>query len=93
MARNPREPLQKYVSLHLTTLRHKKVEITGEDLKGMGVEPGPRYADILRRVLAAAIDGQASCRSEQLALAQRLASGRLIEEIAKKEEGASNRGA
>jgi tRNA nucleotidyltransferase (CCA-adding enzyme) len=80
MARNPREPLQKYVSLHLTSLRTRKVEVTGDDLKALGVEPGPRYADILHRVLAAVIDGQAPCRSEQLALAQRLAGGRLIEE-------------
>jgi len=75
MARNPREPLQKYVSLHLTTLRSKKVEVTGNDLKALGVSPGPRYAAILRRVLAAVIDGQAVCRAEQLALAGRLASG------------------
>jgi len=75
MARNPREPLQKYVSLHLTTLRSKHVEVTGNDLRDLGVEPGPRYAAILRRVLAAVIDGQAVCRSEQLALAKRLAAG------------------
>ena len=67
--------MQKYVSLHLTTLRSKKVEVTGNDLKALGVEPGPRYAAILRRVLAAVIDGQAVCRAEQLALAGRLASG------------------
>ena len=75
MARNPREPLQKYVSLYLTTLRAKRVEVTGNDLKLLGVEPGPRYTAILRRVLEAVIDGRASCRSEQLALAGRLAQG------------------
>ncbi len=75
MARNPREPLQKYVSLHLTTLRAKRVEVTGNDLKELGIEPGPRYAGILRRVLAAVIDGQASSRADQLELARRLAAG------------------
>ena len=82
MARNPREPLQKYVSLHLTSLRAKKVEVTGNDLKSLGVEPGPRYADILRRVLAAVIDGKAPCRAEQFELARRLASGQPLAALA-----------
>ncbi|MHC1710777.1 MAG: CBS domain-containing protein [Solidesulfovibrio sp.] len=73
MARNPREPLQKYVSLHLTTLRAKRVEVTGNDLKALGVDPGPRFTDILRRVLEAVIDGQAPSRADQLELASRLA--------------------
>lgn len=75
MARNPREPLQKYVSMHLTTLRSKTVAVTGEDLRRLGIEPGPRYATILRQLLAAVIDGKAACRSEQIELAKRLASG------------------
>jgi tRNA nucleotidyltransferase (CCA-adding enzyme) len=95
MARNPRESLQKYVSQHLTSLRAKKVEMTGDDLKALGIEPGPRYADILRRVLAAVIDGQAPCRAEQLDLAKRLASGRLIDAMpkAKSEDASGGRGA
>jgi len=81
MARNPREPLQKYVSLHLTTLRAKHVEVTGNDLIALGVEPGPRYAAILHRLLAAVIDGKAVCRSEQLALAECLARGDSPEQL------------
>ena len=87
MARNPREPLQKYVSMHLTTLRHKRVEVTGNDLKKLGVEAGPRYADILHRVLGAAIDGQAVCRAEQLELARRLARGEPIAPILERPAG------
>ncbi len=81
MARNPREPLQKYVSQHLTSLREKRVEVTGNDLKKLGIEPGPRYAAILRQVQAAAIDGYAVCRAEQLELARRLAAGEPAETI------------
>lgn len=81
MARNPREPLQKYVSLYLTSLRGKRVEITGNDLKALGVEPGPRYTDILRRVTAAVVDGHAPCRAEQLEMVKRLAAGRSIEPL------------
>ena len=87
MARNPREPLQKYVSLHLTTLRHKRVEVTGNDLKSLGVEAGPRYADILRRVVGAAIDGLAVCRAEQLELARRLAKGEPVADLLARQPG------
>ena len=81
MARNPREPLQKYVSLFLTTLRSKRVEITGNDLKALGIEPGPRYTAILRQVTAAAVDGHAACRAEQLEMLRRLARGESIEPL------------
>ena len=87
MARNPREPLQKYVSMHLTTLRHKRVEVTGNDLKKLGVEAGPRYADILRQVVGAAIDGLAVCRAEQLELARRLATGEPVAPLLQRAPG------
>jgi len=41
----------------------------------LGIPPGPRYGDILRTVTAALLDGKATCRAEQLALAKRLAEG------------------
>jgi tRNA nucleotidyltransferase (CCA-adding enzyme) len=75
MARNPKENIRKYISLFLTTLRHQRIDITGEDLKVMGVDPGPRYGDILRKVLAAKLDGLADCKDDQIALAKRLAQG------------------
>ncbi len=81
MARNPREPLQKHVSLYLTTLRSKRVEITGNDLKKLGIEPGPRYTEILRQVTGAVIDGHAPCRAEQLEMARLLASGESLKPI------------
>ncbi|WP_428558641.1 MAG: CBS domain-containing protein [Solidesulfovibrio sp. DCME] len=87
MARNPREPLQKYVSLFLTGLRAKRVEITGNDLKKLGIEPGPRYTDILKQVTAAVIDGHAPCRSEQLELVRRLAAGRSIASLLARTSG------
>jgi len=75
MARNPKETVQRSISLFLTTLRSLRIEVAGEDLKAMGLPPGPRYGQILRAVTAALIDGKATCRAEQLALARRLAQG------------------
>ncbi|MFP5222224.1 MAG: CBS domain-containing protein [Acidobacteriota bacterium] len=75
MARNPKEAVQRSISLYLTTLRMQHIEIGGDDLKHMGVPPGPRYSEILTTVTAAMLDGKASCRAEQLDLARRLAEG------------------
>ncbi len=73
MARSTREEVRKGISLYLTRLKDATIEISGEDIRRLGLEPGPAYGEILRRVRAARIDGQAERREEQLALARRLA--------------------
>ncbi|WP_243363322.1 CBS domain-containing protein [Fundidesulfovibrio terrae] len=75
MARHPKETVQRSISLYLTTLRTQQIDIRGEDLKALGIPPGPRYGDILRTITAALLDGKATCRAEQLALAKRLSEG------------------
>lgn len=75
MARNPKETVRRAISLFLTTLRTQRIEISGEDLKALGVPPGPRYGEILRSLTGALLDGKATCRAEQLSLAKRLAEG------------------
>jgi tRNA nucleotidyltransferase (CCA-adding enzyme) len=61
------------LSRHLTTLQKVRREIGGEDLKRLGLAPGPAYARILEQVLLAKIDGRARTRRQELALARRLA--------------------
>jgi tRNA nucleotidyltransferase (CCA-adding enzyme) len=39
--------------------------LTGEDLKRMGIPPGPRYRDILTRLQNARLDGAVSNRAEE----------------------------
>lgn len=80
MARNPKESIQKNISLYLTKLRDTQLEINGEDLQLMDVAPGPRYGRILRAVTAAAVDGVATSRERQLELAGRLARGEISDE-------------
>ena len=41
--------------------------VTGDDLKERGLAPGPQYAEILRAVEDAQLDGQLNSRSEALA--------------------------
>jgi tRNA nucleotidyltransferase (CCA-adding enzyme) len=80
MARNSDEEMRKSLSTYLTRLKDREPEVGGEDLKKMGLEPGPVYAEILRKIKAAMLDGVAESREEQLALADELvgdhASGR-----------------
>jgi poly(A) polymerase len=49
--------------------------ITGDDLKAFGIEPGPRYKEILEIVRDAQLDGLISTREEALELVRRLISG------------------
>jgi poly(A) polymerase len=47
--------------------------VTGHDLIAMGLAPGPRFADILRQVYDAQLEGRAGTKEEALALAREIA--------------------
>ncbi|NOX62286.1 MAG: CBS domain-containing protein [Chloroflexi bacterium] len=57
---------------YMTHLRPQKIELTGDDLKKMGVRPGPIYRRIFRQIRAARLDGEIHSRAEEEALAQAL---------------------
>jgi tRNA nucleotidyltransferase (CCA-adding enzyme) len=42
---------QRAISLYLTELRKVKTILKGDDLKGMGIQPGPAYSKILKELL------------------------------------------
>ncbi|SKA78770.1 tRNA nucleotidyltransferase (CCA-adding enzyme) [Paucidesulfovibrio gracilis DSM 16080] len=72
MAKSRKDAVRKHISQYLTTWRFHTLEVSGTDLKQLGLSPGPDYTRILRRILAAAIDGEAPGREDQLAMAARL---------------------
>ena len=53
-------------------LKEIKPHLTGEDLKALGIPPGPRMRKILQNLLDARFDGKVSSREEELALVGRL---------------------
>ncbi len=57
----------------LTSLRHVELQIDGNDLLSAGVSPGPPVGLGLRVALAAALDGRAEGREQQLREALRVA--------------------
>ncbi len=72
MARAKTEAARKHISHYLTRLRGETPDITGNDLLAMGIPAGPAYGRVLRRVLAAKLDGLARTRAAQLDLAHEL---------------------
>ncbi len=50
-----------------------RIYISGNDLKRLGLKPGPRFEKILRKILDARLDGLAKTRDEEIALARKLA--------------------
>jgi tRNA nucleotidyltransferase (CCA-adding enzyme) len=57
---------------YLSEWRHVKPRTTGHDLKKRGIEPGPKYAEILHRLRAAWLDGEVKTEEEELSMLSNL---------------------
>jgi len=55
-----------------SALSQVRLEISGEDVKEMGLEQGPMVGEILRSVLAARINGKIKDRQAELTMASEL---------------------
>jgi tRNA nucleotidyltransferase (CCA-adding enzyme) len=76
MAKARQDVAKKYISLYLTHLRNVKVMLTGDDLKAIGIPPGPLYRKLLAELLDAKLDGLISSREEELDFAKNRSSAR-----------------
>ena len=56
---------QKVISYYLTELRKAKTILTGEDLKLLGIEPGPLYSQILKKLLEERLRGHLKSREDE----------------------------
>lgn len=59
------EEVKKEISKYLLELRHVKPMLKGEDLKAMGLEPGPVYSNILHEVLVGRLRGELTTREDE----------------------------
>ena len=50
-----------------------RIQATGNDLAGLAIAPGPRYKDILTRILYAKLDGKIKTKAQELEFIKRLA--------------------
>jgi len=70
MARSRKEHIRRNISQYLARLRYIKIDVSGNDLRKMGIDPGPVYTTILNKLMMAKIDGRADTRDQQLRLAE-----------------------
>jgi tRNA nucleotidyltransferase (CCA-adding enzyme) len=59
LALAPGSDMRQIVQAYLTTWRHIRPGLTGDDLKRLGVPQGPQIGRLLARILAAKLDGEA----------------------------------
>jgi tRNA nucleotidyltransferase (CCA-adding enzyme) len=57
--------LKGILSRYLSSWQHIKTNITGNDLQQAGLEPGPRYAEILSQLRNAWLDGKVKTDREE----------------------------
>jgi tRNA nucleotidyltransferase (CCA-adding enzyme) len=57
--------IQNILTSYLSEWRHIQPKTTGHDLKKHGIPPGPKYAEILRRLRAAWLDGEVKTAEEE----------------------------
>jgi tRNA nucleotidyltransferase (CCA-adding enzyme) len=63
---------QKRLLRYHTEWRFVEPELTGDDLKEMGLEPGPLFGHLLRKLRDARLNGEASTRGEEMALVEQV---------------------
>jgi len=66
------EEIKNRILIYLSEWRHVKPKTTGHDLKERGLKPGPKYAEILRRLRAAWLDGEVNTEEEELMMLSNL---------------------
>jgi len=57
---------------YLSQWRHVKPHTNGYDLKNLGLEPGPRFAEILRQLRAAWLDGEIKTEAQEKKLLEQI---------------------
>ncbi|MCX5714113.1 MAG: hypothetical protein NT033_04760 [Candidatus Omnitrophica bacterium] len=67
---------RRHIADFLTDYSHVRIHITGKDLLGLGIIPGPAYQRILAGVKDARLDDRVTTKEDEMFLAQRLARKR-----------------
>jgi tRNA nucleotidyltransferase (CCA-adding enzyme) len=67
MAKTSQETGRKAISLYFTQLKSIRISIGGEELKALGLVPGPLYKQILGDLLESRINGKVLTREDEIA--------------------------
>ncbi len=74
MAKSGRRLIKRRVTDFLTKYNGIRIGIRGEDLKALGMTPGPEFTQILEKTLSAKLDGKLKNKREELRFAGKLAA-------------------
>lgn len=66
LAQRDNRELEGFVRIMLQELSKVKLSLSGDDLKGMGIPPGPIYRRILDRIFEAKLDGRVETKEDEL---------------------------
>ncbi|HLA00731.1 MAG TPA: hypothetical protein VJZ24_03720, partial [Thermodesulfovibrionales bacterium] len=72
MAISKERKKQKVISQYLTELRKVKTILSGDDLKQMGIKPGPLYSQILKELLEERLRGHLKSQEDEEKFVQSL---------------------
>lgn len=64
--------LNKHIEYFLKEYSACRIHVRGEDLRSLGIEPGPEYSRILTKVCDARLDGKVKSREDELELIKSL---------------------
>ena len=71
-ATSPNQYLKRHIADFLEIYNGMRLYVSGNDLHGLGVLPGPEYQKIFSRVLTAKLNGKVATRQDELALIRKL---------------------
>ena len=66
MAVTRKETVKRAISQYITALRYVRISLRGEDIKNMGLEPGPIYREVLHSVLEGKLDGKLKTKKDEV---------------------------
>ncbi len=73
LAKTKSDSVKRQISAYLTTYQHVKPTLSGDDLKTLGLKPGPIYKKILDRLLDARLNGEVKTKADERKLVKKLA--------------------
>jgi tRNA nucleotidyltransferase (CCA-adding enzyme) len=71
MAISTVDTMRRYISLFITHLKAARVEVTGDDLRSLGLAPGEIFSVILKDLLMQRLDGKVTDRDSELSYVTR----------------------
>ena len=75
LAKYKTKNLLKNIKVFFKVLNGTRIHISGGDLRGLGLEPGPGYRKLFTKVLEAKLDGKVSTKAEELELIKKINKG------------------